>query len=96
MLSVLTTSPQLGNVWPCISIAPTGSDALYQIDRGAQRQAPNTPPGVNQGVQTYRAHGQRFNYLFHDGHVQTLRINETVGTWTTNDPREMWTVASGD
>ena len=86
----------VGNIWPCISLGRTGSGALCQIDRGAQRHDPNAPQGVKQGMQTYRAHGQRFNYLFYDGHVQTLRITETAGTGTTNNPRGLRTIGPND
>ena len=85
-----------GNIWPCICNGPSGSGALYQIDALAPPQNPTQPTGVNQGKAVYKAHGQRFNYLFHDGHVQSLRMTETVGTGTTNNPRGMWTVAKGD
>jgi prepilin-type N-terminal cleavage/methylation domain-containing protein/prepilin-type processing-associated H-X9-DG protein len=85
-----------GNIWPCICNGPTGSGSLYQIDPSAGPQSPTVPTGVNQGIALYKAHGQRFNYLFHDGHVETLRIPQTVGTGTTNNPRGMWTVTKGD
>ena len=85
-----------GNIWPCICNGPTGSGALYQIDPFGGTQNPNAPVGVSQGVAVYKAHGQRFNYLFHDGHVQALRMNQTVGNGNTNNPYGMWTVARGD
>lgn len=85
-----------GNIWPCIANGPSGSGALYQIDPTAPSQNPNSPSGVNQGRALYQMHGQRFNYLFHDGHAETLRITGTVGTGTTNNPRGMWTVRAGD
>ena len=86
----------VGNIWPCICNGPTGGGALYQIDPSPGQQNPNAPVGVNQGGPLYKAHGQRFNYLFHDGHVQALRVTETVGSGTTNNPRGMWTVTKGD
>jgi prepilin-type N-terminal cleavage/methylation domain-containing protein/prepilin-type processing-associated H-X9-DG protein len=87
----------VGNVWPAISLAPTGSgNPLCQIDPTGGTQNPNSSAAANQGALTYKAHGSRFNYLFHDGHVQSLRITETVGNGTTNAPRGMWTVAAGD
>ena len=81
-----------GNIWPCISLGPSGTAGkgngeLYQI-------APNDP--YNQGAQLYKQHGKRFNYLFHDGHVELLGIEQTVGTGTVTTPRGMWTIASGD
>lgn len=85
-----------GNIWPCISLGPVGYNALYQIDLNARPQNPNAPGGESQGTFTYKAHNQRFDYLFHDGHVQALRMNETVGLGKTNAPKGMWTVAAGD
>jgi prepilin-type N-terminal cleavage/methylation domain-containing protein len=82
-----------GNIWPCVSIGPTGSGALFQIDPYAQQQDPNSPTSVNQGAATYKLHGKRFDYVFHDNHVETLRIEQTVGIGTTNSPRGMWTAA---
>jgi prepilin-type processing-associated H-X9-DG protein len=48
------------------------------------------------GGPVYLLHNGRFNYLFHDGHVQLHRMSETVGTGTTNFPKGMWTVRAGD
>jgi len=83
----------VGNVWPSISIAPTfsgqNSADLYQID-------PTASDSHNYGYSDYGLHTKRFNYLFHDGHVQALRIEQTVGTGTTNAPKGMWTVTMGD
>jgi len=86
----------VGNVWPSISLAPGGSGSLVQIDPSASAQNPTATQGVNQGAIVYKAHGQRFNYLFHDGHVQALKTTETVGRGSINDPRGMWTVTRGD
>jgi prepilin-type N-terminal cleavage/methylation domain-containing protein/prepilin-type processing-associated H-X9-DG protein len=86
----------VGNVWPSISLGPQGSGSLYQIDPAATPQNPNAGGGVNQGNLVYKAHGQRFNYLFHDGHVQALKTTETIGRGTLTAPRGMWTVAAGD
>jgi prepilin-type processing-associated H-X9-DG protein len=40
-------------------------------------------------------HGERFNYLFHDGHVAIHKVGETVGSGTTKAPAGMWTVTPG-
>lgn len=85
-----------GNIWPCISLGPNGSGSLYQIDPSATTQDPMAVAGVNQGKFTYNAHGQRFNYLFQDNHIQTLKTTETIGTGTLTAPRGMWTIALGD
>ncbi|HEX4120534.1 MAG TPA: prepilin-type N-terminal cleavage/methylation domain-containing protein [Verrucomicrobiae bacterium] len=82
-----------GNIWPCIVIAPNntasgqGTGELYQLDQ--------TDPD-NEGMYVYRLHGMKFNYLFHDNHVQTLGIQQTVGSGTTNAPKGMWTIKAGD
>jgi prepilin-type N-terminal cleavage/methylation domain-containing protein/prepilin-type processing-associated H-X9-DG protein len=80
----------VGNIWPCISlgpVAPSTSD-LYQIDP--------FPDAKNFGNFQYGLHSKRFNYLFHDNHVQALKVEETVGSGTLANPRGMWTVAAGD
>jgi prepilin-type N-terminal cleavage/methylation domain-containing protein/prepilin-type processing-associated H-X9-DG protein len=84
----------VGNVWPSICIAPTfvgqpNSADLYQIDA-------TSADTHNYGLSDYGLHSARFNYLFHDGHVQALKIQQTVGTGTTNAPKGMWTVTPGD
>ena len=87
----------VGNVWPSISLGPIQSGStLYQIDPNATTQNPMTGTGVNQGAALYKLHGQRFNYLFHDGHVQALKTTDTTGTGTASIPKGMWTVAPGD
>jgi prepilin-type N-terminal cleavage/methylation domain-containing protein/prepilin-type processing-associated H-X9-DG protein len=88
-----------GNVWPCICLGPIASGSpsvLYQLDPTRPIQSPSGGTGVNQGWNTYQAHGNRFNYLFYDNHVETLTIEQTIGTGTTNAPKGMWTVATGD
>jgi len=86
----------VGNIWPCISLGPQGPGSLYQIDPSASPQDPNSSSGVNQGADVYKLHGKRFNYLFHDGHVQTLQTSQTIGSGTMFNPKGMWTVAVGD
>jgi prepilin-type N-terminal cleavage/methylation domain-containing protein/prepilin-type processing-associated H-X9-DG protein len=78
----------VGNVWPCISIGPEGAGDLYQLDP--------SPDAKNFGNNQYGLHADRFNYLFHDNHVQALKIQQTVGLGTLSDPKGMWTVAAGD
>jgi prepilin-type N-terminal cleavage/methylation domain-containing protein/prepilin-type processing-associated H-X9-DG protein len=50
----------------------------------------------NYGQATYGLHGNRFNYLFHDNHVQVLKFTDTVGNGTVATPRGMWTLTPGD
>jgi prepilin-type processing-associated H-X9-DG protein len=80
------------NIWPCISFGPKGSVSegngeLYQLD---------TADDLNQGTALYNAHGQRFNYLFHDNHVAPFKVEQTIGSGTLALPKGMWTVAAGD
>jgi prepilin-type N-terminal cleavage/methylation domain-containing protein/prepilin-type processing-associated H-X9-DG protein len=79
----------VGNVWPSISLGPvgTGPGDLYQVD-------PTTPH--NYGSDEYGLHSHRFNYLFHDNHVEALKMEQTVGIGTLQNPRGMWTVNVGD
>jgi prepilin-type processing-associated H-X9-DG protein len=85
-----------GNIWPCISIGPYGSGALYQIQPNAPVQDANSGTGVNQGEKLYKAHRNRFNYLFYDGHVEALRVEATLGTGTKFTPKGMWTMDPKD
>jgi prepilin-type N-terminal cleavage/methylation domain-containing protein/prepilin-type processing-associated H-X9-DG protein len=48
------------------------------------------------GGPVYALHNNRFNYLFHDGHSEILKVTQTVGRGTLNDPRGMWTLLRGD
>jgi prepilin-type processing-associated H-X9-DG protein len=54
------------------------------------------PPPCFQAEGQYGIHSRRFNYLFHDNHVQALRMEDTVGTGTMTSPRGMWTHFPGD
>lgn len=91
-----------GNIWSCICIAPyvsssaAQSDDLYQTDNNWTQQDPTSTDSVNQGNLIYRAQRNRFNYVFCDGHVQTLPIQETIGSGTLTAPKGMWTQAAGD
>ncbi|HYT61251.1 MAG TPA: prepilin-type N-terminal cleavage/methylation domain-containing protein [Haliangiales bacterium] len=83
-----------GNDWPSFCVAPTqgtGSPAGFTADCF---QIASTQLGY--GGAAYALHGRRFNYLFHDSHVQIHRITDTVGRGTTNAPQGMWTVVAED
>lgn len=88
----------VGNDWPSFCGGPTYGSGnnfpgltsdCYQVYTGGGGS-------WNYGVSAYGLHGYRFNYLFHDNHVSTLKITETIGTGTTNAPRGMWTMTIGD
>ena len=99
ILLVEQTSGQqcAGNTWTCICNGPRASGSeLYQIDTSATKQDPNSNASVDQGALLYKAHKSRFNYVFNDNHVETLRQEQTVGTGTLATPKGMWTAAQGD
>ena len=98
-----------GNIWPCTCFCPQATDGsangwgnFYQIDLATANFTATqfTAGGYNQGSQLYKAHNNRFNYLFHDGHVEALRIEDTIGTasgaFKLIHPKGMWTVVAGD
>jgi len=99
ILLVEQTSGQqcAGNIWTCICNGPqTAGSELYQINTTAKPQDPNASASEDQGALLYKAHKNRFNYLFHDNHVEGLKIEQTIGTGTLTIPKGMWTVTPGD
>ena len=80
---------------PCNGPQSTSPNELYQTDNSGN-QDPNIQNSVNQGTLLYKAHKSRFNYVFNDGHVETLRIDQTVGSGTLTAPRGMWSMMPGD
>jgi len=84
-----------GQVWPSISlgpVAPASSD-LYQTDPTSSGM---TTTSRNFGTSAYGLHSKRFNYLFHDGHAEILKMEQTIGKGALTLPRGMWTIATGD
>ncbi len=83
-----------GNQWTCCCIGPksTGVNDLAQMDSGNGIQNPSAGSGVNEGILLYKAQANRFNFAFCDGHVQALRMQDTIGSGTLTAPRGMWTV----
>ena len=93
---LLVEQPEGGNIcgndYPSFCMGPTGSATAadqtpYQIVTGGTHMY---------GSSAYGLHSHRFNYLFHDGHVEALKIEQTIGTGTLTAPKGMWTVTSGD
>ncbi len=82
-----------GNDWPSFCAGPTVSSANFG---GLTSDCYQIGAGRTTGNASYGLHSRRFNYLFHDSHVSTLRIEQTVGSGTTNAPRGMWTMTAGD
>jgi prepilin-type N-terminal cleavage/methylation domain-containing protein/prepilin-type processing-associated H-X9-DG protein len=87
-----------GNIWTCICNGPQSlsQNDLYQVDNNVALQDPNIQNSVNEGNLLYKAHKSRFNYVFNDGHVETLRMEQTVGSGTMTAPRGMWSMMPGD
>lgn len=101
-----------GNIWPCVCCGPQTSDGtpggwgnMYQIDTAAPTDPATiakASDGYNEGQQLYAAHNNRFNYAFHDGHVETLTTLQTIGSASgppmvqLQKPKGMWTIAPGD
>ena len=91
-----------GNVWPCCCCGPEILNGgawgnLFQTDLGAPQSSTTlTANGYSEGTSLYKAHGSRFNYVFHDNHVEALKIEQTIGSGTLTAPKGMWTVAVGD
>jgi len=108
-----------GNVWPSTCMGPYTTPQGFQAS--FQMLTPATPvssygavsggAGQNQGNFTYAVHGNRFNYGFHDGHVQALKVEQTIGRggmgaggivkvggglYSAAKPLGMWTRTPGD
>lgn len=83
-----------GNDWPSFCAGPVYSTANFSGLTPDCFQLGSSE--YNYGSVSYGLHAGRFNYLFHDNHVSTLKVTDTVGTGTTNAPRGMWTMLSGD
>lgn len=93
---LLVEQPEGGNIagndYPSFCKGPVGpaeagDQSPYQIVVGGSQTYGNSAYGL---------HGQRFNYLFHDGHVEALKTTDTVGTGNVNFPKGMWTATGGD
>jgi prepilin-type processing-associated H-X9-DG protein len=93
-----------GNAWPCCCCGPQISDGgsggwgnLYQTDLNATvNPVTLAGGGYSEGLLLYKAHRNRFNYVFHDNHVEALKIEQTIGSGTLATPKGMWTAIVGD
>jgi len=85
-----------GNDWPsfCAGVQPGGTSFQSITPNNDCYQLGSSTLGY--GAASYGLHSSRFNYLFHDNHVQTLKTKDTVGTGTLALPRGMWTMTIGD
>ena len=100
----------VGNVWGSVCCGPQTSDGSaqgwgnnFQTDTAAPMDSAKlTAGGYSTGLMLYRAQQNRFNYAFHDGHVQALKMEETLGSASgplfakLTHPLGMWTVITGD
>ena len=83
-----------GNDWPSFCAGP-GPTVPPNVTADCVQVGDSTAT-LNYGSVAYGLHGKRFNYLFHDGHVQVYKTDETIGTGTPASPKGMWTMTSGD
>src|SRR5258708_5395071 len=83
-----------GNDWPSFCAGPVNSSSVFPGLTPDCFQVATTQYGY--GAASYGLHGGRFNYLFHDGHVQILKTTDTVGSGTLDAPKGMWTMMGGD
>lgn len=87
-----------GNDWPSFCAGP-GPQPPSGVSEDCIQTTP-TPnisgTGHTYGSVSYGLHAQRFNYLFHDGHVGLHKTSETIGSGTIISPRGMWTMVGGD
>jgi hypothetical protein len=87
------------NIWTCFSYGPSTTlipGETFQLAGPQGESPPGNNGAVNYGRHTYKLHNNRFSYLLHDNHVESLPIERTVGSGTTNQPRGMWTAVMGD
>ena len=104
MLVELANSQNIeGNDWPAFCMGPylsSPGSGDYQIEAGTDQSAQNLQQnGVSEGLQLYPAQRKRFNYAFHDGHVEALQWQQTCTTQTlpggvvhVTVPSGMWSI----
>lgn len=103
MLVELANSQNVeGNTWPAFCFGPylsSPGSGLYQIEAGVNTSAQNLEQnGASEGVQLYPAQRNRFEYAFHDGHVETLQWQQTItpktlpGGVVSTAPSGMWSL----
>ncbi len=93
------TDNAAGNAWQSTCSTPTNVGGAY----GGSAQI-NLDDLQNQGAKVYKSHGNKFVYLFHDNHAQSLSYQQTLGPLKNNTIAQavagsvhgMWTVKAGD
>jgi prepilin-type N-terminal cleavage/methylation domain-containing protein/prepilin-type processing-associated H-X9-DG protein len=106
---LLVEQPEGGNIagndYPSFSLGPTGPASSSSPDQTPYQIVTGTTTSF--GSYAYALHGGRFNYLFHDGHVEPLKWTDTIGTanaqtvpgtevGSANGPKGMWTIPTAD
>ena len=85
-----------GNDWPSFCAGPGSNVPPGATPDCVQLAKATSFNNISYGAAAYGLHAKRFNYLFHDGHVTVHKVADTVGSGTTNAPKGMWTMVSGD
>lgn len=97
-----------GNIWPCCVEGPIASgeaaySVFYQIDPTITSfSAIQDGNAASEGYILYQLQGNRFNYAFHDGHVETLTYQQTMAPHRlgamvdTSIPDGMWNINTAD
>ena len=94
----------MGNQWPCCCCGPYCGPAfstwspLFQIDLNPgcptdEKALTSASSGYSEGSLLYKNHNSRFDYAFHDGHVESLKYEDTIGSGTLTAAKGMWTAA---
>lgn len=98
LVEVASSQGPEGNVWVSCSTGPIGSGDLYQIDTSASTSTAILKGGAyGEGKLLYPAQQNRFNYVFHDGHVELLSYQQTTnGATAPGTPGGMWSVNTAD
>lgn len=94
-----------GNGWPSFCSGPYHSSpgaSLFQIEVGNDLSTANltqSAGSISEGTLLYKAQGDRFNYAFHDGHVEALKWDQTAPVQTlpggvkgVSMPSGMWSI----
>lgn len=97
-----------GNIWPCCVEGPIASgqsdyEVFYQIDPTiTSASAVQNGTGTSEGYMLYQMQQNRFNYAFHDGHVEALTYQQTCqpkksGAVVNYEiPDGMWNINTAD
>jgi prepilin-type N-terminal cleavage/methylation domain-containing protein/prepilin-type processing-associated H-X9-DG protein len=98
LVEVASSQGPEGNVWVSCSTGPIGSGDLYQIDTSASTSTAILKGGAyGEGKLLYPAQQNRFNYVFHDGHVELLSYQQTTnGAASPGTPGGMWSINTAD